>query len=77
MAGRYTCANCGDGYHDTFQKPKVEAPATVRQPRFKRRPDDNAETMTTRLQDYYKKTAPLIGYYYAKGLLETVDGMAR
>ena len=43
---------------------------------FKRRPDDNAETVRTRLQAYYKETSPLIGYYYAKGLLRRVDGMA-
>ena len=43
---------------------------------FKRRPDDNAETVRTRLEAYYKQTSPLIGYYYAKGKLKKVDGMA-
>lgn len=77
VAGRYTCAKCGTGYHDTFQKPKVEGTCDkCGSHDFKRRPDDNAETMTTRLQDYYKKTSPLIGYYHAKGLLKSVDGMA-
>jgi adenylate kinase len=42
---------------------------------FKRRPDDNAQTMRTRLQAYYKETAPLVGYYYAHNLLRRVDGM--
>jgi adenylate kinases len=77
VSGRYTCAKCGAGYHDTLQKPKVEGVCDrCGSTEFKRRPDDNAETMTTRLQDYYKKTSPLIGYYYAKGKLKSVDGMA-
>ncbi|MFM2281712.1 MAG: hypothetical protein RLZZ444_3943 [Pseudomonadota bacterium] len=77
VSGRYTCANCGAGYHDRTQKPKVEGTCDKCGGHdFKRRPDDNAETMTTRLQDYYKKTSPLIGYYHAKGLLKSVDGMA-
>ncbi|MBO3759949.1 adenylate kinase [Ciceribacter sp. L1K22] len=77
VAGRYTCANCGAGYHDRLQKPKVEGVCDkCGSTEFKRRPDDNAETMTTRLQDYYKKTSPLIGYYYAKRKLKSVDGMA-
>ena len=77
VSGRYTCARCGTGYHDRLQKPKVEGVCDkCGSTEFKRRPDDNAETMTTRLQDYYKKTSPLIGYYYAKGKLKSVDGMA-
>lgn len=77
VSGRYTCAKCGAGYHDTLQKPSVEGVCDrCGSTEFKRRPDDNAETMTTRLQDYYKKTSPLIGYYYAKGKLKSVDGMA-
>ncbi|SSC72650.1 unnamed protein product [Ciceribacter sp. T2.26MG-112.2] len=77
VSGRYTCAKCGTGYHDRLQKPKAEGVCDkCGSTEFKRRPDDNAETMTTRLQDYYKKTSPLIGYYYAKGILKSVDGMA-
>jgi adenylate kinase len=77
VAGRYTCAKCGAGYHDKYHQPKVEGVCDkCGSTEFKRRPDDNAETMTTRLQDYYKKTSPLIGYYHAKGLLKSVDGMA-
>jgi adenylate kinase len=76
VAGRYTCAKCGEGYHDTFKQPKV--PGTCDRcgsHEFKRRPDDNAQTMRTRLQAYYKETAPLVGYYYAHNLLRRVDGM--
>ncbi len=77
ISGRYTCANCGAGYHDTNRKPKVaDVCDNCGSTEFKRRPDDNAETLRTRLQAYYKDTSPLIGYYYAKGKLSTVDGMA-
>ncbi|WP_176083468.1 adenylate kinase [Martelella sp. HB161492] len=77
IAGRYTCAKCGSGYHDTFHKPKVDGVCdTCGSTAFKRRPDDNRETVVTRLQAYYKETAPLLGYYYAKGKLQSVDGMA-
>jgi adenylate kinase len=77
VSGRYTCATCGAGYHDRNHKPKVEGTCDrCGGHEFKRRPDDNAETMISRLQDYYKKTSPLIGYYHAKGVLKSVDGMA-
>jgi len=77
IAGRYTCVNCGTGYHDTNLKPKVDGVCDkCGSTEFKRRPDDNPETVRTRLWDYYKKTAPLIGYYHAKGKLKKVDGMA-
>jgi adenylate kinase len=77
VSGRYTCANCGAGYHDTNVKPKVEGVCDrCGSTHFKRRPDDNRETVVTRLGAYYKETSPLIGYYYAKGKLQSVDGMA-
>lgn len=77
VSGRYTCAKCGAGYHDHNHKPKVDGVCDkCGSTDFKRRPDDNAETMTTRLQAYYKETSPLIGYYYAKKKLKSVDGMA-
>ena len=77
ISGRYTCANCGAGYHDTNLKPEKEGVCDkCGGTEFKRRPDDRAETVVDRLQTYYKETAPLIGYYYAKGLLRSVDGMA-
>ncbi len=77
VSGRYTCANCGAGYHDTNMKPSVDGVCDkCGSAEFKRRPDDNAETLRTRLQAYYKETSPLIGFYYAKGMLSSVDGMA-
>ena len=77
ISGRYTCAKCGAGYHDHSHKPKVDGVCDkCGSTEFKRRADDNAATVVTRLQDYYKKTSPLIGYYHAKGLLKSVDGMA-
>lgn len=77
IAGRYTCANCGAGYHDENLKPKVEGVCDrCGSTHFKRRPDDNRETVVTRLQAYYKETSPLIGYYYCKRKLFSVDGMA-
>ncbi len=77
VAGRYTCANCGAGYHDTLNKPAVDGVCDkCGSTEFKRRPDDNADAMRTRLMVYYKETSPLLGYYYAKDLLSTVDGMA-
>ncbi len=78
ISGRFSCAKCDAGYHDTFKKTKVQGVCdTCGSKEFKRRPDDNAETVKTRLFEYYKQTSPLIGYYYAKNLLETVDGMGK
>jgi len=77
VSGRYTCSNCGEGYHDTLKIPTRPGVCDkCESTEFKRRPDDNAEAMRTRLQVYYKETSPLIGYYYAKGKLRPVDGMA-
>lgn len=77
VSGRYTCANCGTGYHDTLKVPAKEGVCDKCEGvEFKRRPDDNAEAMRIRLQAYYKETSPLIGYYYAKDKLRHVDGMA-
>jgi adenylate kinase len=77
ISGRYTCGNCGAGYHDVNLKLAKEGVCDkCGGTEFKRRPDDRAETVVDRLQTYYKETAPLIGYYYAKGLLRSVDGMA-
>ncbi len=76
VAGRYTCVNCGTGYHDTLKQPKADGTCDkCGLKEFKRRPDDNADAMRTRLQVYYKETSPLIGYYYAKDKLKVVDGM--
>jgi len=77
ITGRYTCAKCGQGYHDKFQTPKVEGVCDVcGSTEFTRRADDNAETVTTRLAAYHKQTAPILPYYAERGVLETVDGMA-
>lgn len=77
IAGRYSCAACGAAYHDTNLKPKSEGVCdNCGSTEFKRRKDDNPETLKTRLMAYYKETSPLIGYYHAKGLLSGVDGMA-
>lgn len=76
ISGRFSCSKCGAGYHDTFKKTKVEGVCDVCGAReFVRRPDDNAETVRTRLMAYYKETSPLIGFYFAKGQLESIDGM--
>ncbi|MEZ5817882.1 MAG: adenylate kinase [Hyphomicrobiaceae bacterium] len=77
IVGRYTCAKCGEGYHEKFKTPKQAGVCDVcGGTEFTRRPDDNAETMNTRLMAYYRDTSPLIGYYYCKGNLRSVDGMA-
>ena len=77
IVGRFTCAKCGEGYHDRFKRPKVRGVCDVCQAtEFTRRPDDTAETVTKRLMVYYRETSPLIGYYFCKGNLRAVDGMA-
>ena len=77
VSGRYSCAQCGSVYHDSDRKPAVDGVCDkCGSTHFKRRPDDNAETMKQRLEVYYKETSPLIGYYFAKGKLRSVDGMA-
>ena len=77
ISGRYTCAKCGEGYHDRNKKPKVAGVCDRCGSReFKRRPDDNASTVRTRLDAYHRQTAPILPYYRAKGVLQSVDGMA-
>jgi adenylate kinase len=77
IVGRFTCAKCGAGYHDTFKRPKVEGTCDVCGSHdFKRRPDDNAETVRTRMAEYRAKTAPILPIYEARGLVRRVDGMA-
>ncbi|MBI5164476.1 MAG: adenylate kinase [Magnetospirillum sp.] len=75
ITGRYTCAKCGSGYHDSFQKPKVAGVCDkCGGSEFVRRADDNAETVTKRLGAYHAQTAPLLPYYDGKGKLHLVDG---
>ena len=77
IIGRYACADCGEGYHDRFKRPKVRGVCDVcGSTEFTRRADDNAETVTTRMMAYYRDTSPLTGYYFCKGVLHSVDGMA-
>jgi adenylate kinase len=77
ISGRFTCARCNEGYHDRFKLPKVAGICDVcGSTEFKRRPDDNAETVRARLAVYRADTAPILPYYEAKGLVSRVDGMA-
>jgi len=77
ITGRYSCAKCGAGYHDEFQKPAKEGICdSCGSSEFSRRKDDNAETVTSRLASYHTQTAPLLPYYDGKGVLAGVDGMA-
>jgi adenylate kinase len=78
IAGRYTCAKCGQGYNDNYAKPKVAGVCdNCGGTEFIRRPDDNEKTMRDRLAVYNKQTAPLVSYYMAKGNLHVIDGMAK
>lgn len=76
ITARATCGDCGEVYND-ISRPIPESGTCVKcgGTDFKRRADDNEESLKKRLLEYYKKTSPLIGYYYAKGLLQTVDGL--
>lgn len=75
ITGRFTCAKCGAGYHDSFKTPKQDGVCDVcGSTEFKRRADDNAETVKSRLEAYHAQTAPLLPYYETKGLLKVVDG---
>ena len=77
ITGRYTCANCNQGYHEVNLKPKVDGVCdNCGSTNFKRRADDNRETVSSRLESYHGQTAPLLPYYEAKGVLKVVDGMA-
>lgn len=78
ITGRFACSNCGEGYHEDVKKPAKEGVCDVcgQSGTFTKRADDNEEALRTRLLAYYKDTSPLIGYYYAKGKLQTIDGLA-
>jgi adenylate kinase len=76
ISGRYTCAKCGEGYHDTFKTPQVDGVCDkCGGTEMTRRADDNAETVGSRLRAYHEQTAPLIDYYDGKGVLARVDAM--
>jgi adenylate kinase len=77
ITGRFTCAKCGTGYHDTFRPTAVEGVCDVcGSTEFKRRKDDNEGTVRTRMAEYRAKTAPILPYYEQRGLVRRVDGMA-
>ncbi|MDE1916138.1 MAG: adenylate kinase [Sphingomonadales bacterium] len=77
ITGRYTCATCGKGYHDTFEQPKVAGVCDkCGGTEFKRRPDDNEATVRTRMAEYRAKTAPILPLYEARDLVKQIDGMA-
>ena len=76
ITGRYTCAKCNEGYHDRFKQPKVAGKCDqCGSTEFKRRPDDNEETVRTRMAEYRAKTAPILPIYDARGIVSRVDGM--
>ena len=77
IVGRFTCGNCGASYHDSFKQPIARDTCDVcGSHEFKRRPDDNEETVRTRMAEYRAKTAPILPYYEERGLVRRVDGMA-
>ena len=77
ISGRFTCAKCGKGYHDSFARPKKDGICDVcGGTEFTRRVDDNEKTVRDRLNVYNKQTAPLVSYYAKRGNLHNVDGMA-
>lgn len=76
ISGRYTCATCGEGWHDSFKRPATPGVCDVCDgTAFKRRADDTAETVASRLAAYHAETAPLIDHYRARGTLERVPAM--
>lgn len=78
ISGRYTCAGCGEGYHDTFKIPATEGACdNCGGTEFKRRADDNAETVASRLSAYHAQTAPLITYYDGQSVLKRTNAMGR
>ena len=77
VVGRYSCASCGAGYHDEFQRPTMPGVCDkCGGTEFKRRKDDNEETVRTRMAEYRAKTAPILPLYEARGIVSRVDGMA-
>ncbi len=77
ITGRFSCANCGALYHDTANPPSKDGECDVcGSTESKRRPDDNEETVRTRMQEYRAKTAPILPGYEARGIVQRVDGMA-
>lgn len=77
ISGRFACAACGEGYHDSYKQPKHENVCDICQStEFSRREDDRADTVAKRLESYHQQTTPLLPYYKEKGVLRSIDGMA-
>ncbi len=77
ITGRFTCVTCGAGYHERFHRPKVEGRCDAcGGQEFTRRPDDNEQTVRTRMAEYRAKTAPILPFYEGQGLVRRIDGMA-
>ena len=77
ITGRFTCAKCGEGYHDRYKLPRIPTLCDVcGSEEFKRRADDNEEAVRTRMAEYRAKTAPILPFYEARGIVRRVDGMA-
>lgn len=77
ITGRFTCGSCGEGYHDRYKQPKVaDTCDACGASNFKRRADDNADTVRQRMMEYRAKTAPIIPHYEGRGIVARVDGMA-
>jgi len=78
ISGRFSCADCATGYHDSFKQPKIEGVCDqCGGSSFSRRKDDNKETVQARLETYRAQTAPIIPYYEANDRLAQIDGMAK
>ncbi len=77
ITARSTCGNCGEVYNDNTKPVPTDGKCTScgETAEFKRRADDNEDSLKTRLMAYYKQTSPLIGYYHAKGNLSGVNGL--
>lgn len=77
VTGRFSCAACGAGYHDRYKRPATDGKCdTCGSTEFKRRPDDNEETVRTRMAEYRSKTAPILPFYQERGLVRPIDGMS-
>ena len=78
ITGRFTCGQCGEGYHERYKLPRVPTLCDVcgADEQFRRRPDDNEQTVRNRLAEYRAKTAPILPFYEAKGIVTRIDGMA-
>ena len=77
ITGRFSCAQCGTGYHEQYKRPLVEGQCDAcGSTEFRRRPDDNEQTVRTRMAEYHAKTQPILPFYEERGLVRRVDGMA-